>query len=107
MKMTELKELTDAQLVHKELQLQRNLVQARIDKQLGATENMSVFTSLRKDIARLRTAQRQREIEQGMTTDSLRNTHRKTFEAETTAATAPTDEGGFLQSISGKLAKQD
>jgi ribosomal protein L29 len=107
MKMTDINELTDAQLVHKELQLQRNLVQARIDKQLGASENMSVFTALRKDIARLRTVQRQREIAQSLTTDSLRNTHRKTFEAEMTVTTVPAEEGGFLQSISGKLSKQD
>ena len=107
MKMSEIKELTDAQLVHKELQLQRSLVQARIDKQLGASENTSVFSALRKDIARLRTAQRQREIDQGLATDSLRNTHRKTFKAESTLAPASAEEGGFLESISGKLSKQD
>ena len=37
------------------------------------------FRKVRRAIARLRTEQRRREFEQGLTKDSLRNSHRNTL----------------------------
>ena len=73
MKMSEIKELTDEQLVHRELQLERQIIDARFQKEVGTLENTSVFLGLRKDIARLRTEQRQREIAQNLNNDDIRS----------------------------------
>ena len=55
MKMSEITALTDEQLVHKELSLERTLIDARIKKSFGTLEDSSVFSKIRKDIARLQT----------------------------------------------------
>jgi ribosomal protein L29 len=53
MKMAEIKELSDEQLVHQELSIERQILDARFQKQLGTLEDTSVFSNYRKDIARL------------------------------------------------------
>ena len=76
----EIRELSDVELVHAELQLQRNIVDERmvIDED-NKTSDAMFFRKIRRAIARLRTEQRRREIEQGLAKDSLRNSHRNTF----------------------------
>jgi large subunit ribosomal protein L29 len=102
MKMSDIKQLSNEELVYKELQLERDMIDARFKKELGSLENSAVFAVFRKDIARLRTEQRSREIASGLNIDTLRNTHRGSFNA------AVTDSGegsgsGFLKGISDKL----
>ncbi|MEC7985659.1 MAG: 50S ribosomal protein L29, partial [Myxococcota bacterium] len=60
MKMSEVKELSDEQLVHKELELERKLIDARFKKQFNTLEDSSVFSKIRKTIARLQTEQTRR-----------------------------------------------
>ena len=82
MKNSEIKAMSDEQLVHTELQLQREIVQTRIDKVFEKSEDMMKLRKIRRDIARLRTEQRAREIAGQNNKDMLRNKHRKTFVPE-------------------------
>ena len=102
----EIKSLTDIQLVHSELNCERELIDARFKKQLGTLESTGVFSRLRKTIARLRTEQRQRELTAGLPNNSLRNTHRSSFKPEDNASEAQAA-GAFLKGISEKIGKDD
>lgn len=85
--------LSDEELVHKELNLERQIIQIRFQSQLEANENSHSVSTLKRNIARVRTEQRNRELfdENGtrrnppMSKDSLRNTFRKTFKYEAVA----------------------
>ena len=79
-KSKEIRELSDVDLVHAELQLQRDIVNERmvIDEDNKSSDAM-FFRKVRRAIARLRTEQRRRELEQGLAKDTLRNSHRNTF----------------------------
>jgi large subunit ribosomal protein L29 len=101
MNMSEVKELSNEQLVHTELQLERDLIDARFQKELGTLENSSVFSVIRKDIARLRTEQRSREITEGLGSDSLRNKFRGSFQASEKEEEESSGTG-FLKGISEK-----
>ena len=82
-KNNEIRDLSDAELVHAELQLQRDIVDERmiIDEENKSSDAM-FFRKIRRTIARLRTEQRRREIEQGHSKDYLRTLHRNTFAYE-------------------------
>ena len=110
MEMASIRKLTDEQLVHAELTLERDLVSATFQHRTGQLDDSSVLSKMRKDIARLRTLQREREVEAGSAKDSLRNTYRGTFEASSPIAVGEDAEGvsaGFLQGIVDKISKND
>lgn len=89
---TELKALSDEALVHAELQLDRELVSLNFMKKAGTLRNVMSTRVVRKNIARVRTEQRRREIEQGLSKDSLKALHRASF----VATTASKEEGSSL-----------
>ena len=60
MSVAELKELDDKSLVHRELQLERELMEARFRNKTGQLEDTSKLAKLRKGIARARTLDEQR-----------------------------------------------
>ncbi|MAA79500.1 MAG: 50S ribosomal protein L29 [Deltaproteobacteria bacterium] len=101
MKMSEIAALTDEQLVHTELSLERKLIDARIKKSFGTLEDSSVFAKIRKDIARIQTESTSREKKQGLAKNALKAQFRKTF-----VATNESEESGgnFLQDIADKLS---
>lgn len=103
---TDLNTLSDEQLVHAELQLERDLLAASFRLRTGQLEDTSSLGRIRKQIARIRTAQRQREVSQGLTTDALRNRFRATFQP---AAVAPESKagGGFLKGMVDKIGTTD
>ena len=78
---SEYKTATDEAIVHGELQLERELIEMNFAHKTGQLENTAAITLARKNIARLRTAQRQREIAQGLSKNALRFLHRSTFKA--------------------------
>ena len=102
MKMAEIKELSDEQLVHQELLVERQLIDARFQKQMGTLENTAVFSGFRKDIARLRTEQRRREKEQELPKNAFRSKYSGGFNYDADNASSPASEG-FLKGISEKL----
>jgi len=102
MKMSEIKEFSEEQLVHQELSIERQIIDSRFAKQMGTLEDTSVFSGYRKSIARLRTEQRRRELEQGIPKNALRSKFRGSFTHSTDSV--PTDSAdGFLKGISDKL----
>jgi ribosomal protein L29 len=102
MNMADILKLSDEQLVHQEFTIERQIIDSRFAKQMGTMEDTSVFAGFRKSIARLRTEQRRREIEQGIPKDSFRAKYRSTF-SHTASSIASGSSEGFLKGISDKL----
>lgn len=105
--MSELNELTDEKLVHRELDLERKLLDFNFKHRSGQLDDHSVLRKMRRDIARSRTEQRRREIEAGLAKDQLRRTHRPTFKPSSVVGEAVESAGGFLQGIKGKLGIEE
>ena len=102
-------ELTDEQLVHQVLQTERDLIGARFKHSTSQLENTSKLRVLRREIARLRTETRSREIAQGLAKNGLLIQHRKTFggAAPSEAASPAQEKGGFLSGIVDKLTGKE
>ena len=98
-----IKDLDDKALVHRELQLERELLEARFRGKTGQLEDTSMLAKVRKDIARARTAQREREIEQSLNPNALRDLHRSTFTPGAVGVGAGAGAGGFLKGIVDKV----
>ncbi len=101
-------ETTDEQLVHQVLQAERDFVAARFRHSMNQLENTASLGVLRRQIARLRTEARGRELQNGLTKGSLLLMHRATFGADGgEAEQAPAEKGGFLSGIVDKLTASD
>jgi ribosomal protein L29 len=74
--------LSDEELVHLELQLDRDIVEMRFAKQMGTLKETHRFKQMRRQIARFRTEQIRRERELGLSKNSIRNAHRLSFVAK-------------------------
>jgi large subunit ribosomal protein L29 len=102
-------DLSDEQLVHEVLQSERELVGGRFKLSMQQLENTSRLRVIRKEIARMRTEARRREIAAGLARDTLLARHRRTFSAADRAAgaaaapAAKAEKGGFLAGIVDKL----
>lgn len=104
--MEDIKAMTDQQLVHQELQLERDLIEASFRHRTGQLDDTSKLKKLRRAIARARTEQRNRERAQDLVKDALRNTHRGSFQpnsAPTSESGEPAAGGGFLSGIADQL----
>jgi large subunit ribosomal protein L29 len=102
MSATELKSMDDKTLVHRELQLERELMDARFRSKTGQLDDTSKLAKLRKGIARARTAQRDREIEQSLAPNALRDAHRSSFTFGEIGGVEGAA-GGFLKGIVDKV----
>lgn len=102
MSTVDLNSLDDKSLVHRELQLERELMDARFRSKTGQLEDTSKLAKLRKGIARTRTAQRAREIEQSLAPNSLRDAHRSSFTPGEIGG-GEGGAGGFLKGIVDKV----
>ena len=103
-------EFSDEQIVHEVMKSERQLVTLRFQHSMSALENTATITVVRKQIARLKTEARRREIEQGLSKDSLVHVHSKTFskaDAVGGGVTGIEDGGGFLTGIVDKLTGKD
>ena len=106
MNFSEITALTDEQLVHRELALERELVTTKFRLATNQLEDSSRLGKLRKDIARCRTAERGRESDQGLRKNSLRDRFASTFDASAATPETAQDEGagsGFLKGIVDKI----
>jgi ribosomal protein L29 len=97
-KYSELSALSDEQLVHRELSLERTLTGHMIRHRLGKLENTSLLRKIRGDIARVQTALTSRELTASVPRGSLRSRHAGSYVPE---AIAPASEagGGFLSGM--------
>jgi large subunit ribosomal protein L29 len=107
-------DLNDEQLVHKVLEIERELVRAQFKHSMNQLENTSKLRVLRHDIARLRTEARARETAAGLHKNELLARHRKTFAEKAVAASqgaapvaASPERGGFLSGIVDKLSGKE
>jgi large subunit ribosomal protein L29 len=110
MNVPQIRQLDDQTLVHEELRLERVLIHSRFALKTGQLEDTSQLSKLRKDIARLRTVQREREREQGLASDSLREKYRSSFDPNAGASEAVTAGGeskGFLKGIVDKVTGKE
>jgi ribosomal protein L29 len=101
-------DLEDKDLVHQVLAKERTLVANRFSHSMNALENTASLRHLKKDIARLRTEARSREIKRGLAKDSLLHEHRQTFgDSSAMEDTEVQEKGGFLSGIVDKLAGKE
>lgn len=64
MEITKIKELNDAELKAEEAKAGEQLFRVRFEKGLGNVEGVRKLRQLKKDIARMKTVARQRQLEQ-------------------------------------------
>jgi ribosomal protein L29 len=107
MNYTELADFSDEKLIHTELQLERNLIAARFRHYTSQLEDHSVLKKLRRDIARLQTAVRERERDQELPKNALRGLHASTFKPESGEAGVVEGASGFLKGIVDKVSSKE
>ena len=108
MRYVEIKDLSDEQLVHREMSIERDLLGARFRLHTDQLEDTSSLKKMRRDIARLQTASRERERAQGLRKNTLRDRYRATFTPTEGAESAPAASGGgFLQGILDSSSQED
>jgi ribosomal protein L29 len=97
-------EISDQELVHTELQLDRDLVDLRFAKQMGTLKETHKFKVIRREIARLRTEQVARENARGIAKNTLRDQYRGSFVPK--VQTEITDEGSFASELNDQMEEE-
>jgi len=67
MEAEKIRNLTDAELKHQERELSDQLFRLKFQMRMGQTESLKKIRGLRRDIARVKTIARQRELENAAT----------------------------------------
>jgi large subunit ribosomal protein L29 len=67
MEAEKIRNLTDAELQHQERELSDQLFRLKFQMRMGQTESLKKIRGLRRDIARVKTVARQRELEKAST----------------------------------------
>lgn len=99
-------EMSDEQIVHTILSTERDLVGARFQHAQNRLENTAQLRVLRKNIARLQTEARIREVAASLPRDGLVSKYRKSFDAKAVTIAQKT-EGGFLAGVVDKMAGEE
>ena len=107
MQYAKLTELSDEQLVHRELQLEREFIDTSFRKKTGQLEDSSRVGKIRKDIARTRTAQREREQALDLNPNALRDQHRGSFKPGAVSTEEGSGASGFLKGIVDKVKSDE
>ncbi len=94
----DLSALSDEQLVHHELNAQRELAAHQLRHATGKLENNSLLGKARKAIARAQTEIRRRELDGGLDNGALRSQHLGSFKP-TAMGAAPEAGAGFLKNV--------
>ena len=102
----EIKSMSDQKLVHSELQLERDLIAARFAHRTSQLDDNSVIKKIRRNIARLRTAARGRELSQSIPKDALKAMHLSSFAPESGSGDSG-DDAGFLKGIVDKVSSNE
>lgn len=98
---TDMSNLDDAGLVARLMDTRRDLVQTRFMHSMNRLENTASVRNVRRDIARIETELRRRELAQGLAKRALETLHGS---AAAPVAAEEAASGGFLQSVVDKLA---
>lgn len=105
---SQLRELTDDQLVERLRENERELVRLRFRHSSNQLENTASLAKVRKDIARIKTEVRTREVSGNLAKGALEA--RSAARAETSqpaAPEAPVERGGFLKGIVDRLTGKE
>jgi len=94
----DLSAMTDEQIVHRELDLERALMTHQLRHRLNKLENNSLLGSTRRDIARAKTELRRRELAAGLNQGAIHDKHVGSWAPGSVAAPAEAG-GGFLKSM--------
>ena len=84
MDVEKLRNLTDAELAHQQRELNDQLFRMKFQLKMGQTESLNKIRGLRKDVARIKTIIREKEL--GLTNGSQKAAPVVAVEAETKAA---------------------
>jgi large subunit ribosomal protein L29 len=84
MNVEKIRNLTDAELVHQQRELSDQLFKMKFQLKMGQTESLKKIRELKKDIARIKTVARQKELAGGNGASAP-----KAAAAETAATSAP------------------
>lgn len=101
----DLTNLTDEQLIHKGMQLEREMMNSRFRHYTQQLEDTSSLKKLRRNIARVQTAVRARELERGLRRNALRDQYASSFVV--TAPVAVESSGGFLAGLVDKAGEAE
>ena len=77
MKSDKVRNFTDDELRHQQSELGEQLFKLKFQMKMGQTESLKKMRGLRKDIARVMTVSREREIAGGGTKVAVRKTEKK------------------------------
>jgi ribosomal protein L29 len=97
-KSIDLSALTDEQLVHTELNAQRDLAAQQLRHVTGKLENNSLLGKARRAIARAQTEIRRRELAAGDVNGALRTRHLGSYKPQVLGA-VPEAGGAFLKNV--------
>jgi large subunit ribosomal protein L29 len=97
-------ELSDEQLAGQVSTARRELVEARFQHSMGQLENSSQLKRLRRQVAKLLTETRNREIAQELPRDSLLAKYKAVVAPVENADAEEAAQGGFLQGIVDKIS---
>ena len=97
--------MSDEELIHAELQLDRDIVELRFAKQMGTLKQTHRFKQIRKEIARLRTEQISRENSRGLAKNTLREAHRSSFVAQETGRFSSED--SFASELNEQMEEEE
>jgi large subunit ribosomal protein L29 len=85
MNIEKIRNLTDAELIHQQRELSDQLFKMKFQLKMGQTESLKKIRELKKDIARIKTVVRQKELAGGNGASAT-----KTPAVQATAASVPT-----------------
>ncbi|HMV65239.1 MAG TPA: 50S ribosomal protein L29 [Myxococcota bacterium] len=101
--MSDFNDLDDKGLVEKLVRSQHQLLTAKFALGMGRLQNTSSVRKLRKDIARMRTELRRREVASGVAKDSLA----QKFGGNVSREAAVPESAGFLAGMVDKLGDSE
>lgn len=101
-----LSQMSDEQLAHRCLDLERELVALRFKHGLGRLESTASLAVVRKGIAKVRTELRARELQQGLHRNALIERHRGSHQVSAGGGEQQ-PASGFLQGIVDRLATRE
>lgn len=96
-------EIDDAGLVRQLAVQERELLRAQFKLSMSQLENTASLRNIRRDIARIRTEIRRRELAEGLDKDALLRAHPVDQRELGTAGGEGSAEGGFLSGVVDKL----
>ena len=103
MDVEKLRNLTDAELLHQQRELNDQLFRMKFQLKMGQTESLNKIRGLRKDVARIHTVIREKEL--GIAAPLSSKTAAAETSSETAVPEAPKKHAAVRKSAKGKTSK--